>query len=68
MCIPISDVTMIDWLKRQVQVIEAWREEIATRAEIDIAEVDRVERHYQWLTAEVSRLEGYGHLRAIQAA
>lgn len=68
MCIPISDVTMIDWLKRQVQFIEAWREEIATRAEIDIAEVERVERHYQWLTSEVNRLENYGHLRAVQAA
>jgi len=68
MCIPISDVAMIDWLKRQVQVVEAWREEIATRAEIDISEVERIERHYQWLTSEVSRLEGYGRLRAVQAA
>lgn len=68
MCIPISDIAMIDWLKRQVQVVEAWREEIATRAEIDISEVERIERHYQWLTSEVSRLEGYGRLRAVQAA
>ena len=68
MCIPISDVAMIDWLKRQVQVVEAWREEIATRTEIDISEVERIERHYQWLTSEVSRLEGYGRLRAVQAA
>lgn len=68
MCIPISDVAMIDWLKKQVQVVEAWREEIATRAEIDISEVERIERHYQWLTSEVSRLEGYGRLRAVQAA
>ena len=68
MCLPISDIAMIDWLKKQVQVIEAWREEIATRTEIDIAEVERVERHYQWLTSEVNRLEGYGRLRAVKAA
>lgn len=63
MCLPISDTVMIDWLKSQVRVIEAWREEIACRPEIDIKEVERMERHYQWLTLEVTRLEDY-RLRA----
>lgn len=57
MCLPISDIAMIDWLKSQVRVIEAWREEVGCRPEIDLAEVERVERHYQWLRSEVARLE-----------
>lgn len=59
MCLPISNIAMIDWLRSQVRVIEAWREEVACRPEIDVSEVERVERHYQWLTSEVARLEDY---------
>lgn len=59
MCLPLSDTAMIDWLKSQVRVIEAWREDVACRPEIDMTEVERLERHYQWLTAEVRRLEDY---------
>ena len=57
MCIPMDDTAMICWLKTQVRVIEAWREELASRPELDIQAAMRLETHYAWLTAEVSRLE-----------
>ncbi|MEM8796482.1 MAG: hypothetical protein AAGE61_13015 [Pseudomonadota bacterium] len=57
MCLPLDDGSMICWLKTQVRVIEAWREELASRPDIDIEVVTRLERHYAWLTAEVSDLE-----------
>jgi len=40
-----------------VRVLEAWREELACRPEIEIAMVTRLERHYAWLTSEIMRLE-----------
>jgi hypothetical protein len=57
MCIPMDDTAMLCWLKQQVRVLEAWREELACRSEIDIATVTRLERHYAWLTSEIMRLE-----------
>ena len=57
MCLPLDDTAMICWLKQQVRVLEAWREELAGRPEIDIAAVTRLERHYQWLTSEINRLD-----------
>ena len=57
MCMPIDDSAMLCWLKQQVRVLEAWREELACRSEIDIATVTRLERHYAWLTEEISRLD-----------
>lgn len=57
MCLPLDDTAMICWLKTQVRVVEAWREELASRPEIDIATVTRLEQHYAWLTSEVTRLE-----------
>lgn len=57
MCIPLDDTAMIFWLKTQVRVVEAWREELASRAELDIRAVTRLEEHYAWLTSEVARLE-----------
>ncbi|MEM9055655.1 MAG: hypothetical protein AAGB16_10055 [Pseudomonadota bacterium] len=57
MCVPLDDTAMICWLKTQVRVIEAWREELATRPELDIPAVTRLEQHYAWLTYEVARLE-----------
>lgn len=57
MCIPFDDTAMICWLKTQVRVIEAWREELATRPELDISAVTRLEKHYAWLTSEVARLD-----------
>ena len=61
--------SMIEWLKSQVCVLEAWREDVASRADLDIDMIMRLERHYQWLTAEVSNLEArcsaepFGHSR-----
>jgi len=57
MCIPVDDTAMICWLKTQVRVIEAWREELASRAELDMTAVTRLEKHYAWLTYEVARLD-----------
>lgn len=49
---------MLSWLKSQVRVVEHWREELARSPDIDLDAVVSVERHYQWLTEEVARLEG----------
>ncbi|MEM7329196.1 MAG: hypothetical protein AAF437_10680 [Pseudomonadota bacterium] len=57
MCVPLDDTAMICWLKTQVRVIEAWREELAMRTELDVPALTRLETHYQWLSSEVSRLE-----------
>ncbi|NQY41295.1 MAG: hypothetical protein HRT80_14480 [Henriciella sp.] len=57
MCLPLDDGSMVCWLKTQVRVIEAWREELASRPDIDIDVVMRLEKHYAWLTAEVLRIE-----------
>ncbi|MEM1146468.1 MAG: hypothetical protein AAGA72_06795 [Pseudomonadota bacterium] len=57
MCLPIDDPAMVCWLKSQVRVLEAWREEVATRPDLDISHIMRLERHYQWLTSEIADLE-----------
>ena len=57
MCIPLDDTAMICWLRTQVRIVEAWREELACRPDLDIESVMRLERHYAWLTSEVARLE-----------
>ncbi|MFN3214538.1 MAG: hypothetical protein ACE37M_15645 [Henriciella sp.] len=48
---------MLDWLKTQIRVIEAWREDVAARSDLDMDMITRLEHHYQWLTAEVLNLE-----------
>jgi len=48
---------MLEWLKTQVRVIEAWREDVASRPDLDLELITRLEHHYQWLTAEVLNLE-----------
>ncbi|MEO1304984.1 MAG: hypothetical protein AAFV37_08410 [Pseudomonadota bacterium] len=57
MCLPMDDTAMICWLRTQVRVIEAWREELATRPDLDIRSVMRLEKHYAWLTSEIAWLE-----------
>lgn len=57
MCFHFSDATLLDWLKQQVRVMEGWREEMAMNPDLDIAAVQRLEAHYQWLTSEITRLE-----------
>ena len=54
------------WLKMQVRVLEAWREELAMHADIDMGTILRLERHYQWLTGEVAALERSADLRSFQ--
>ena len=53
----IHDQKMLEWLKMQVRILEAWREEVAERVEIDVPVLMRLERHYAWLSSEVSMLE-----------
>lgn len=57
MCYRFQSHDMLEWLKTQVRVLEAWREDIASRPELDLDMITRLERHYQWLTAEVLNLE-----------
>ena len=57
MCYPFQSSDMLEWLKTQVRVIEAWREDVASRPDLDLEMITRLERHYQWLTAEVLNLE-----------
>ena len=57
LCMPIDDSAMLCWLKQQVRVLEAWREELACRPEIEISMVTRLERHYAWLSDEIYRLD-----------
>lgn len=64
MCLPMPETELVDWLKRQVLVIEAWREDMAMKTEIDMDDVMRLERHYAWLTTEIARLEADRSVRA----
>ena len=58
MCFRFQNSDMLEWLKTQVRILEAWREDIASRPDIDFDLVCRLEQHYQWLTTEVIALEG----------
>ena len=53
----MDDTAMVCWLRTQVRVLDAWREELATRPDLDIQAITRLEKHYAWLTDEVTRLE-----------
>ena len=57
MCYHFQSSNMLEWLKTQVRVIEAWREDVASRPDLDLELITRLEHHYQWLTAEVLNLE-----------
>ena len=57
MCLNFQTSDMLEWLKTQVRVLEAWREDMATRPELDLEMIMRLEHHYQWLTKEVRTLE-----------
>lgn len=64
MCLPLDDTAMVCWLKKQVRIIEAWREELATRPELDVKAIMRLEQHYAWLTYEVARLDSHSSRQA----
>ena len=57
MCYHFQTPNMLIWLRHQVRVLEAWREDVATRPDLDLEMIMRLEQHYQWLTAEVANLE-----------
>ncbi len=67
MCLSISDNTILSWLETQVRVLEAWREDVATRPSIDMRMAMSLEQHYQWLTKQIDVLgqKRPQHLRAI---
>lgn len=65
MCLHFTNTDMLDWLRTQIRMLEAWRESVALRPTIDMEMVSRLETHYQWLTAEVSKLERVGLRSAV---
>lgn len=56
-CMPIDDSQMLCWLRSQLKVLSAWREELVCRNETDLEAVTRLEQHHQWLNAELERLD-----------
>ena len=57
MCSPFQTPNMLTWLKAQVRVLEAWRENVAMHPELDLEMISRLEQHYQWLTREICYLD-----------
>jgi hypothetical protein len=57
MCLPIDDASMLCWLRSQLKVVEAWRDELASRPDLDLEAISRLEQHYNWLSYELSRLD-----------
>lgn len=64
MCLPIDQSSLLCWLKTQVRVLEAWREDAAMDPEPDVETIGGLERHYAWLTGEIARLEARLERRA----
>ncbi|MEO0449170.1 MAG: hypothetical protein AAFZ74_02485 [Pseudomonadota bacterium] len=64
MCYQFQNADMLIWLKNQVRVLEAWREDLASRAHLDLEMVRRLEHHYQWITKEIMDLERLEEQRA----
>lgn len=52
-----AEARMIQWIRQQVLVLEAWREELASRPDVDLTAIIGVENHYHWLCKEMYRLE-----------
>tara|TARA_R110000824_G_scaffold102471_3_gene243311 strand:- start:303045 stop:303209 length:165 start_codon:yes stop_codon:yes gene_type:complete len=48
---------MLCWLKSQMTVLEAWRNELTCRPDTTDTMINRVEQHYTWLSEEISRLD-----------
>ncbi|MEO0881420.1 MAG: hypothetical protein AAFY34_01695 [Pseudomonadota bacterium] len=57
MCLPITDPTMLGWLKNQLRVLDAWQAELVCRGESDLETLERLDRHQTWLMSEIVRLE-----------
>ena len=56
MCVPVDETAMLCWLQTQLRVIEAWQDELISRPDADIRQVERLSRHRDWLTEELTRL------------
>lgn len=74
MCYHFQTPNMLTWLKAQVRVLEAWREDVAMHPELDLEMISRLEQHYQWLTREIGHLDTLstrpspaGHLASLKA-
>nr|WP_321359642.1 hypothetical protein [uncultured Hyphomonas sp.] len=59
MCLPVDDPAMLCWLQTQLRVIKAWQNELASRPDADLRQVERLARHHDWLTEELARLPPY---------
>ena len=46
MCYHFQSSDMLEWLKTQVRVIEAWREDVASRPDLDMEMITRLEHHW----------------------
>ncbi|MFN7053917.1 hypothetical protein [Hyphomonas sp.] len=57
MCVPIDDFQMLCWLRGQLRILTAWREELASRPDQDLEALSRLEAHHDWLQSELGRLE-----------
>jgi hypothetical protein len=53
---------MLCWLQTQLRVIKAWQAELSSRPDADLQQVERLSRHHDWLTEELSRLTSTGRL------
>ena len=56
MCVPVDETAMLCWLQTQLRVIEAWQDELISRPDADIQQVERLSQHRDWLTEELTRL------------
>ena len=56
MCVPVDDPAMLCWLQTQLRVIKAWQDELASRPDADLRQVERLSHHRDWLTEELARL------------
>jgi hypothetical protein len=61
MCVPVDESAMLCWLQTQLRVIKAWQDELASRPDADIRQVERLSRHHDWLTEELDRLSPLRH-------
>lgn len=48
---------MLGWLRSQLRVVDAWRDELLRRGDAHVETIGRLERHYAWLSSEIVRLE-----------
>ena len=57
MCIPLDDASLSCWLFTQLRVLDAWCDELANEPDTDIARIEALERHRNWLADELARVD-----------